>query len=529
MNEENLDVRKIIASYLSIVFRALGYWRWGVGLFLIVTIGGTIFAATRRKIYASSTRIQVVQTQVTDTGEFIDSDGIGDQLRVSLKNFINANRFLQEIIDEHALYRDVKARDNLTDREVLVHMRKNIETGVWGEDEYTFTFYDYEPIKAKDVTESLARSFIGREKGADFSLYQTKLTHVEKQLGQLERQLDRLTKEQTTFREINSELITQIERRRIGATGPDPAQEGSSSADTQPSQDDSPRLRRKRNELKTLIDSEAGMLGKAGGTGISSALAAQKTRIANQVNKARARYNWLYEQYTKQHPDVRSAKAHLARLESQQRQVDSQYREHQRKTSAPSVELQSVRRQIRETRDEVRRLARQEAGEKQKASENPELGQDANKLSSGEDPLQSVEAVEAKLKQMDTEIRPVRDRVQDLTVQKLKLQFRVKQVEQGGMQHEIVDEAQVPTKAAGPNRTMYALTAAAAGIIMGCGLIVLLGFIDSRVYRPTDLSRVDHIPLLVSVPDFENEMDEIVAVAQAQAGFNSQTDQNTFG
>ena len=529
MSEENLDVRKVIASYLSIVFRAVGYWKWGLALFLIITFAGTIYAATRQKIYASSTRIQVVQTQVTDAGDVTGGSDVGEQLRVRLKNFINANRFLQEIIDENHLYDDIKVRKNMTDREVLDYMRTKIETGVWGEDEYTFVFYDYNPVEAKAVTESLARSFISREKGADYSLYQTKLDHVDNQLDQLEKQLDSLTERQTRFKEINAEAISQIERRRLGATATDTSGTAGSTADTQPTQHDSPKLRRLRNQLKTLIDTEAGLSGKAGGVGVSSALATQKARIAEQVTKARAQYNRLKQQYTEEWPDVRSARANLSQLESQQRQIEAQYRDAQRKAAVPPAELQTVRRQIRETRDEVRRLAAAEVSELQKAGEDARPDEPTTQLRPGESALTSIEAVEAELKQMDTEIRPVRERVQELTIQKLKLQFRVKQAEQGGLQHVVVDPAVVPTKPAGPNRTKYALTAAGLGLFMGCALILLLGFIDSRVYRPSDLHRIEHIPMLAAVPDFENEMKEIVAVAQAQSGYNQDVGPPEYG
>lgn len=524
MSEENLDVRKLVASYLGILYRALGYWKWGVSLCLVVTLGGTVFAATRRKIWSASTRIRVVTAQVNDSEFGGGEGGMGDQLKTRINHFIAANRFLQEIIDQNGLYREEKVAKNMTDREVLDYMRTKIETGVWGDDEYSFVFYDYDPHVAKTVTEALALSFMNREKGDDYEVFQTKLVSVDKQLSALEGQLDELTARQTKFREINSEIIAQLDRRTLGGMPTEPIPTSTQGlSDTLPSANDSPQLRRLRNQLKTLIDSEAAMNAKAP-AGENPVLAAQAERVREQVAQARQRYNRLREQYTDQWPDVRNAQAQLSQAEAEQRQIEAELRESKRASTTPSAELTSLRNQIRETRDEVQRLTRIEASDRQKVAAtspaplpNQPAAPQVFDPGSSDVPLKSMEEVASTLKRMDTEIRPVRDRVEDLTIQRLKLQFQVKQAEQGGTRHEVIDHASLPTKPSGPNRTKYALISVAGGFVLGCGLMVLLGFVDSRVYRPSDLSRIEHVPLLGSIPDYEQEMGEIAALNAAMS------------
>ena len=73
-----------------------------------MTLGGTVYAATRKKIWSSSTRIQVISAQVRDTGEMMGEEDVGGELRKSLNNFIGSRRFLQKVIEEHDLYRDIK-------------------------------------------------------------------------------------------------------------------------------------------------------------------------------------------------------------------------------------------------------------------------------------------------------------------------------------------------------------------------------------------------------------------------------------
>lgn len=519
MSEENLDIRKVIANYLGIVYRAIGYWKWGVAICLLVTIAGTVYAATRRKIYTSSTRIRVVRTEVRNPGEFGEDD-IGEMLRGRLKQFVGSRRFLQEIIDEHDLYRDMKLRKNMTDQEVLTYMRNKMYTGVYQGDEFGFHFMDYDPTKAQVVTKALAQNFMDREKGADYAVYRTKLRRVERQLETLESQLDEALSRQTRFKEVNAPLIKAMRQRQLGSTAaPAESEVAPSSDETRGTRYDSPQLRRLRNRLKTLEDTERRLRNKSAGTTPQvAALQTERSKISNQVHRAKRQYDRLRQQYTEQWPDVRTAKSRLTQLQSRQKSVEARLREAQRSASHPSNELTQIRAQIKSTRDDVRRLARREAMNREK---EPSAGEEENprgqKLAkaAAESQIGSVEEVESALKRMETELRPIRDQVQELHIQRLKLSFQTKQREQGQFQYLIIDPANRPTKPSGPNRTKIAALSGLGGLALGLGLMVLLGFLDSRIYRPNDMERLEHIPMLVSIPDFENDIKDIEAVSAA--------------
>ena len=487
-------------------------------------IGGTVYAATRRKVYTSSTRIRVVQTEVRNPGEFGEED-LGDMLRGRLKQFVGSRRFLQQIIDEYGLYRQIKAEKNLTDREVLNYMRTKLYTGVYQGDEFGFHFMDYDPRTAQVVTKALAQNFMDREKGADYAIYRTKLRNVEEELEQLEKQLDSKLANQAKFREVNADLIKQMRQRQLGGlTEPSNAPEASgTSEETRATRYDSPQLRRLRNRLQTLEETAARLRTKSSGTDPQTAALAQKRAdVNNQVNQAKRRYDRLRQQYTEQWPDVRIAKSRLSELQSRKRRVDAQYQKAQRVASQPSAELSGINAQIKQTREEVVRLARREAMNRTQRRNRPdeeeeEEPEQPSKVAAadGPAPLNSVEAVESALKRMETDISPLRTQVQDLHIARLKLQFQAKQRERGEFQYVIVDPANLPDKPSGPNRTKIALASAGGGLAFGLGLMVLLGFVDTRVYRPSDLSRLEHIPLLVSVPDFEKNAQEIAAVNAA--------------
>ena len=130
--------------------------------------------------------------------------------------------------------------------------------------------------------------------------------------------------------------------------------------------------------------------------------------------------------------------------------------------------------------------------------------------------VSTVEDVDAALKTMKTKMDPITHHIQQLDAQRLKLQFQRDQQSGGGArQYVVIDQARVPSKPSGPNRTKMALASAFGGFALGCGLMLMLGFLDTRVYRPSDLSRLDHIPLLTTIPDFEEDVRAIAAEAAA--------------
>ena len=119
MTEEKLDIRKSIGAYLGIAYNAIGYWKLGLLVCILVTAGGTVYAATRRKVWTSHTRIGVVSARVSGMPEGDAMNQMHQDLESRLKQYVKARKNLQLIIHEHGLYRDVKARKAMTDEEVL--------------------------------------------------------------------------------------------------------------------------------------------------------------------------------------------------------------------------------------------------------------------------------------------------------------------------------------------------------------------------------------------------------------------------
>ena len=359
------------------------------------------------------------------------------------------------------------------------------------------------------MTKSLTKTFIEQEKGEGYSLYLTKLKRVEKQLTQLEEQLDKKREAETQFKMANKELLARLRERQLG--GPIDPVEATTSAETRAGRFDSPALRRLRSRLQTLEETEARLRNRGSTMATDSVLASQRQDAAETVSRAKRRYDALRQQYTEEWPDVKVALNQFKQAQARQREVEQRFRDKTRSSKVPPAELATIRNQVKEARDEVRRMERRELAQRKNPSPAPQPETPDDKVAQEltADQLKTVEEAESALKRMATEMNPLNDQVQELHIQRLKLQFQVKQREHGGFQYLVIDEANLPTKPDGPRRTFYALGSAAGGLVLGCCLMLLFGFIDSRVYRPSDLNRLEHIPLLITVPDFEQEVKEI--------------------
>jgi uncharacterized protein involved in exopolysaccharide biosynthesis len=515
MSDGQTDFRKSMASYVAILQRAIGYWKWGFCLCLVVTVAGTIFAGTRRKFFTSSTRIRVVSAQVDRMSELMGSADAMRDLDSRLKQFVGSRRFLQEVVDEFGLYREEQKRQDLSDGEVLALMRMRLDYGVYQGDEFGMAFTDYSPRLAQAVTKNLAQRFMEREKGADYAVYQTKLSRVETQLKRVEGQLSDMLDRETQFKQQNSTLLKRLRRRQLGSDTLDVADVSVSSSETRVTSGDSPRLRSLRRRLKNLEDT-ANRLRTQRRTSANTGVGAERAAVNQQVDLATRDYERLRQQYTEEWPDVRAAKRRLDQLRARQRDLEAAHRDLQAKGNSGALatvndEIEALREQIRtQARRETAAAKRAKAPGKTVAPEQEEQGKTLA--------VANVEELEAALQRMETEMRPVREQVQALHADRLKLQFQTRQREQGSMEYVVVDPANRPVKASGPPRTLMALASAAAGLALGLSCMALLGFLDSRVYRPTDLARFDRIPLLAVVPDFESDINEIATADIGQEG-----------
>ncbi len=74
-----------------------------------------------------------------------------------------------------------------------------------------------------------------------------------------------------------------------------------------------------------------------------------------------------------------------------------------------------------------------------------------------------------------------------------------------GSSPRIVQYAVVPGGPYSPNIAKYAMMGVMAGLVVSCGVIILLMLLDKRVKSPEDITNRYDIPILASVPDLNQK------------------------
>src|SRR5207237_771400 len=70
---------------------------------------------------------------------------------------------------------------------------------------------------------------------------------------------------------------------------------------------------------------------------------------------------------------------------------------------------------------------------------------------------------------------------------------------------KVIDPANLPQHASGPNRRMFVMMGALAGLVMGLGTAFLRDFVDSALHTEDDASAELKLPILASIPIIPDE------------------------
>lgn len=501
-------------------------------MFLIVASIGAGYAWYKKDIWTADMRVRVLSTRVQQPNQF---GIIGDreaELRQRADQFIRAQRYLEEIIDEMGLYRDLY-RKGMSTEEVVHRMRTRIYWQTHGEDEISFHFSDHERDVARRVTDELTHRFMKQWIGNDLQEHRIEHRSVSRRLDEVERELTQLEDEYRRFQEVNSELLEQLRRSKIGLSA--------SPADTGPEEGGEARdlpagtsreARRLRRRIRALEREERGLSSQAAArtSPAVDSLLEQQREAAQNLAAAKTRHRRLLTQVTREHPDVAASEAYIAQLKQRKRSIDQRLRQERRRLEdrGPPSKVVKLRSEIDELEAQLRRqILRERAAQRQGRGEEAaaeraepedqettepegEVADERGERDPAAQPLGSVEEVEAAVERYETALEPLRDQYQSLVHTQLELAFQIDQLETDSIRFEVIDEARTRDQPESPTRRTVLIAAFPAAFAVGVAIMALLGFFDPRIYRPEDIDeRGLEAPLLVVVPDSERLMQDI--------------------
>lgn len=477
IDDHKADPREQLDRAVTFMKRATHFW-WVVPLAMLIGGGLCVLGLLLHKPnYLSETVIlysEGVRPPDTTGYTLPASRNAAGRMREVLMSRAR----LEKLIREFDLYRDVReARGTVA---AIEEFREDIVFKAPGSDTYSIAYKGKSPEQARDVTARLAQSVMDEE--GELRRQQALVTRdfldkerkrAEQDLKERERALAEFLAKNPGFAldasvmagapstgaairaaEAQSRsaassaaaapLTVRVVPRTATGFGPAPA-----TAALAPD----PRLTAQRQAAET-------------------ALAAARTNLANELAR-----------YTDQHPNVRAAKANVARAEAQLLAIQDVL---QNKAAAPPPSMASddrpaetVRRTILVRRHSVPRTEKEKAAEKTLETD--------------------LVALETEWTRLTRDVQEARARSDQLESSFFKADIAASSTsDEGGLQLSILDPAFLPTKPVPPGRTLILGVALMLSMLIGFGIVAGLTAVDDRVYDARDAAV--YAPVLAEVP-----------------------------
>lgn len=462
---------------------------WVIIPFLIVLLAGLAHLLRSPKIYEASTLILVQPQKVPQSlVQPIVQSNIEDRLR-TITQQVTSRTNLESIITSQRLYTETKM---LMEQKVQ-SVRRNIEidvgSGRGGGSTFQISFRDKSPIKARDVTNTLASNFISenlkiRESQAlgTSTFLADELLSVKKRLTEKER------------------LVKQYREKYMGAM-PEQLETNLSVLG---------RLQSKLEGLNTnlsdaknrklIIQQQAAQTKKIKEQMIESFSAGSLSELespeesqgygSEELASLKKRLALLETRYTANHPDVRRLKNAIEKMEAgdvSETVSENRTEALEKKPIVPTMDdflkpqLRQINLEINNIRAEVQKVKSRMAIYQQRVEDTPKREQEMLSLNRDYENLKAL--------------------YNSLLTRKLEAAIAVSmEKKQKGEQFRVIDPAKIPIMPVEPDARRIILFALLLGLGLGCGIAYLIEYMDTSFKTPAEAEKDLDIPILISIP-----------------------------
>ncbi len=192
-------------------------------------------------------------------------------------------------------------------------------------------------------------------------------------------------------------------------------------------------------------------------------------REEQDLIQAQNRLREMQLHYTQDHPALRSCQEDIANIDKKIENIRREHREAFIQTARDRFEL--ARKKLRELQDSF-------SQQQQKIMQINTLGAQFALLQTDVDRTRShVDVLDARIKQLDLAARTA-----------------------GTVRYEMLEEAQPAQEPVSPNARRILTLALLAGVLLGCGLAMLMEWTDSRYRSAMEISQEIQHPVLATIP-----------------------------
>ncbi len=420
----------------------------------IASIAASFFLPPR---YSSSTLILVAPEQVP--ANFIPqmtTERVARRLQ-TLRQEVQSRTRLETVARELDPYGTLGKEPLIN---TIERMRSAVTVSVKGNDAFGIEFEHRDPKMAMLVADRLTTLFMEEVAGAR-----------ERQVSEAYQFIDSQMQEARQRLEEKEKALADYKQRHMGQL---PEQTQANLA----------TLQRLQLEQQTIADSlrkamDAQLLLEGGGPAAAAAPGAAAP--PDSLTALRAQLAQLRIRYTDRHPDVKALLARIAALEAaassstpNSHPLDPAAAAAQRRVEEARLEVQDLKARLAEVDQRIAAFQARVEAAPEREQEILGLTRDYQKLSDSSTQLLS--------KKLEAEMAA-------------RLEQRYK-----GQQFRVIDPAYLPVQPSFPNRQLFALAGALAGLLLGVGLAVVVDHLDPTFKEADEASAALNLPVLALIP-----------------------------
>jgi polysaccharide chain length determinant protein (PEP-CTERM system associated) len=518
MEETNQDLLQLVRDYLGMI------WRQKVWIILPL-IGGILIAGILivklPKIYRSTTLILVEAQKVPE--EYVKSavSGTVEGRLSTIQQQIMSRSLLEKIINKFGLYPE-NSKEVITE-EVIGRMRSNIEVRTTvarnnNIEAFSLSFEGRDPVMVMNVTNELASLFIEENLKIREQLVEGTTEFLDNELKNLKETLERQEARIGEFKRTNmGELPQQLEAnlRSLDRIQSDLL---ATQLAKQSAQDRKLVLEKTIEMTRQRIEKAANEGGVDDHALLESGITPPSTErppspLMLRLIQKKADLSNLQTEYKENYPDIIMLKREIQELEDQVALTEMSeagtlpagLREPGENNRAripvrvpPGFELErahiaETQRQIQAIDVELNTLRERERGLQKQ-------------IQLYERRVESVPAREQELAVLERDYENTKKNYEALLDKKLNAKIAENlEKRQKGEQFRILDPANLPEKPFKPVPLQIALMGVAGGLGVGVALAFIREKLDSSIRKPEEVERITSVPVLVSIPDFDEE------------------------
>ena len=350
----------------------------------------------------------------------------------------------------------------------IERMRGSVTVSVKGNDAFSIEFEHRDPRMAMLVADRLTTLFMEEVAGGRERQVAEAYQFIESQMQEARQQLEL---KETALREFKEQHMGQL-----------PEQVQANLATLQRLQLEQQTIvenLRKATDAQLLLESgdAAAAATVAGGPGQPDSLAVLRAQLTQ-----------LRSRYTDQHPDVKALLSRIVALEAAASAASAA--EASAEPDEPSVDpvAAAAQRRLRDARQEVKEL-------------RARLADVDRRIGAFQARVEAAPRREQEIVSLTRDYQKLSENYSQLLTKKLDAEMATRLEQRSkGQQFRMIDPAYLPVQPSFPNRGLFALAGALAGLVLGIGLAVVADYLDPTLKEADEAATALRLPVLAVVP-----------------------------